>query len=106
MKISYAITVCNEFVEIQKLISFILKNKRNEDEIIILFDKNQKCKEGAKFINKKDLCKIIFCTNLTTPEKRNLGINNANTNKKNTIVPNIATATAALKPTANAFLEP
>ncbi len=38
MKISYAITVCNEFVEIQKLISFILKNKRNEDEIIILFD--------------------------------------------------------------------
>ena len=38
MKISYAITVCNEFIEIQKLISFILKNKRNEDEIIILFD--------------------------------------------------------------------
>ena len=38
MKISYTITVCNEFVEIQKLISFILKNKRNEDEIIILFD--------------------------------------------------------------------
>ena len=38
MKISYAITVCNEFVEIQKLISFILKNKRNEDEIIIHYD--------------------------------------------------------------------
>lgn len=40
MKISYAITVCNEFVEIQKLVSFLLENKRIEDEIVILFDVN------------------------------------------------------------------
>ena len=40
MKISYAITVCNEFVEIQKLVSFLLQNKRIEDEIVILFDVN------------------------------------------------------------------
>ena len=38
MKISYAITVCNEFVEIQKLIPFLLKNKRHEDEIVVLYD--------------------------------------------------------------------
>ena len=38
MKISYAITVCNEFVEIQKLINFLLKHKRTEDEIIVLYD--------------------------------------------------------------------
>jgi hypothetical protein len=38
MKISYAITVCNEFVEIQKLVTFLLENKRIEDEIVILFD--------------------------------------------------------------------
>ena len=38
MKISYAITVCNEFVEIQKLLPFLLENKREEDEITILFD--------------------------------------------------------------------
>ena len=38
MKISYAITVCNEFVEIQNLVSFLLENKRNEDEIVILYD--------------------------------------------------------------------
>jgi len=38
IKISYAITVCNEFVEIQKLLSFLLENKREEDEITILFD--------------------------------------------------------------------
>ena len=38
MKISYAITVCNEFVEIQNLVSFLLKHKRQEDEIVILYD--------------------------------------------------------------------
>ena len=38
MKVSYAITVCNEFVEIQNLINFLLKHKRTEDEIIVLYD--------------------------------------------------------------------
>lgn len=38
MKISYAITVCNEFVEIQRLINFLLNIKRKEDEIVILYD--------------------------------------------------------------------
>ena len=38
MKISYAITVCNEFVEIQNLVSFLLENKRTEDEIVVLYD--------------------------------------------------------------------
>tara|TARA_R100001509_G_C4882693_1_gene220692 strand:- start:92 stop:715 length:624 start_codon:yes stop_codon:yes gene_type:complete len=38
MKISYAITVCNEFVEIQNLITFLLKHKRTKDEIIVLYD--------------------------------------------------------------------
>jgi hypothetical protein len=39
MKISYAITVCNEFQEIQKLLEFLLENKRKEDEICVLLDK-------------------------------------------------------------------
>ena len=38
MTISYAITVCNEIVEIQKLIPFLLENKRAEDEIVVLYD--------------------------------------------------------------------
>lgn len=38
MKISYAVTVCNEFVEIQRLIAFLLKNKRSQDEIVIQQD--------------------------------------------------------------------
>jgi len=38
MKISYAITVCNEFTEIQRLVSFLLQHKRSQDEIVILYD--------------------------------------------------------------------
>ena len=38
MKISYAITVCNEFVEIQKLVDFLLEHKRSQDEIVVLYD--------------------------------------------------------------------
>ena len=40
MKISYAITVCNEFVEIQRLVNFLIKNKRHQDEIVILYDES------------------------------------------------------------------
>ena len=38
MKISYAITVCNEFIEIQRLLNFLLKHKRHHDEIVVLMD--------------------------------------------------------------------
>ncbi len=39
MKISYAITVCNEIKEIKKLIPILLEGKRENDEIVVLFDK-------------------------------------------------------------------
>jgi len=39
MKISYAITVCNENDETIRLIKFLYENKRPEDEICILLDK-------------------------------------------------------------------
>jgi hypothetical protein len=38
MKISYAITVCNELKEIQRLIPFLLENKCDGDEIVVLYD--------------------------------------------------------------------
>lgn len=38
MKISYAITVCNELEEIQLLIPFLIKSKRPQDEIVVLWD--------------------------------------------------------------------
>ena len=53
MKISYAITVCNEFVEIQRLITFLLENKRQEDEIIVLFDSNNGSKSVEDFLRSK-----------------------------------------------------
>ena len=39
MKISYAITVCNELKEVKRLISFLHQHKRSEDEICVLLDK-------------------------------------------------------------------
>ncbi len=38
MKISFAITVCNEYEEIKQLVPFLIKNKRVNDEIVILYD--------------------------------------------------------------------
>lgn len=52
MKISYAITVCNEFIEIQKLLTFLLENKRKEDEIVILFDQKNGDPEVLNYLLK------------------------------------------------------
>ena len=54
MKISYAITVCNEFVEIQRLITFLLKNKRPQDEIVVLVDmtKNEPTSELLGYLHR------------------------------------------------------
>lgn len=38
MRISFAITVCREFVEIQRLVHFLLQHKRSQDNIVILYD--------------------------------------------------------------------
>ena len=50
MNLSYAITVCNEFLEIQKLLAFLLKNKRAQDEIVILYDSNNGDPEVEAFL--------------------------------------------------------
>lgn len=55
MKISYAITVCNEFVEIQKLIPFLLKHKRHEDEIVVLYDSKNGDKRIEEFLRAKSI---------------------------------------------------
>ena len=57
MKISYAITVCNEFKEIQRLINFLLKNKRPEDEIIVLYDINNGHEGIEQFLRAKSINK-------------------------------------------------
>ena len=40
MKISYAITVCNEHKEIEKLLNFLFEHKRKEDQVVVQMDKN------------------------------------------------------------------
>jgi hypothetical protein len=52
MRISYAITVCNEFIEIQKLLSVLLVNKREQDEIVVLFDKQSGTSEVWAYLTK------------------------------------------------------
>jgi len=51
-KISYAITVCNEFKEIQKLVTFLKENKRQQDDIVILFDQKNGSDEIANWLTK------------------------------------------------------
>jgi hypothetical protein len=41
MKISYAITVCDEVMEVKRLLNFLLVNKREQDEIVVLLDKSK-----------------------------------------------------------------
>lgn len=50
MKISYAITVCNEIKEIKNLIPFLLKNKRYDDEIVILYDEKNGDEDVLNFL--------------------------------------------------------
>ena len=45
MKISYAITVCNELEEISRLLNFLYQHKRSEDEICVLLDKPKASQE-------------------------------------------------------------
>ena len=40
MKISYAITVCNEHKEIEKLLTFLFEHKRQEDLVVVQMDSN------------------------------------------------------------------
>ena len=55
MKVSYAITVCNEFVEIQKLIAFLIEHKRSQDEITVLYDSGNGDEEIETFLRAKSV---------------------------------------------------
>jgi hypothetical protein len=50
MKISYAITVCNELEEIKQLLPFLIKNKREEDEIVVFYDSVNGTEEVEKYL--------------------------------------------------------
>lgn len=50
MKISYAITVCNELEEIKRLVTFLKEKKRIQDEIVILYDQKNGDERVAEYL--------------------------------------------------------
>ncbi len=67
MKISYAITVCNEHKEIEKLLTFLFEHKRPEDQVVVQMDKDNGTKEVIdiceRFENKRhDEYRLIQCS--------------------------------------------
>lgn len=51
MKISYAITVCNELKELTSLINFLLVRIDSEDEVVIQYDSESVTKEVVDYLN-------------------------------------------------------
>ena len=61
MKISYAITVCNELDEVTELINQLLTFRRKEDEIVILFDKgNGTAEVWNRIIELKEEKNVVY----------------------------------------------
>jgi hypothetical protein len=69
MKIAYCITVCNEYLEIQKLINHMIKYVNlNEDEIIVLCDST---KTNEKVIGFCKYCSDTYGINFVLDEFQN-----------------------------------
>ena len=60
MKISYAIPVCNELVEITKLLNFLETRIAKEDEVIVLFDTNNGSPSVEQFLRAKSANPTFF----------------------------------------------
>lgn len=55
MKISYAVTVCNELTELQRLLDHLLQYRKPGDEIVILFDSKNGTKEVENYLRIKSI---------------------------------------------------
>ena len=60
MKLSYAIPVKDEFIEIQRLLTFLLENKDREDEIVVLWDSKNGDKQVETYLRKMNVEKSLF----------------------------------------------
>ncbi len=60
MKISYAIPVCNEVIEIEKLLKFLETRITKEDEVIVLFDTNNGSPAVEQFLRAKSVNPTFF----------------------------------------------
>lgn len=59
MTITYAITVCNEFIEVQRLIRFLLQSKRVQDNIVVLYDSKNGDPEIESYLRSVSINKDI-----------------------------------------------
>lgn len=60
MKISYAVTVCNEFVEIQRLLQILLTLKQPQDEIVVMWDSKNGDRGVETYLRKMNVEKTLF----------------------------------------------
>ena len=60
MKISYAIPVCNELVEITNLLNFLKDKIDKEDEVVVLFDSNNGSKAVEEYLRAKSVNPTFF----------------------------------------------
>ena len=63
MKISYAIPVCNEHIELEKLLSFLLKHIDENDEIVVQCDKGNTTPEVYEVLDSLNQSYIEFPLN-------------------------------------------
>lgn len=58
--ISYAITVCDEYEEIENLVPFLLEHKKDQDEVVVLFDSKNGSQEVWELLqNYKDQITLV-----------------------------------------------
>ena len=60
MKISYAIPVCNELIEITKLLNFLEKYIDKKDEVIVLFDTHNGSQSVENYLRSKSVNPTFF----------------------------------------------
>jgi len=60
MKISYAVTVKDEFLEIQTLLSKLISLKKPQDEIVVLWDSKNGSKDIESYLRKMNVEKSLF----------------------------------------------
>ena len=59
MKISYAIPVCNEYKEIEYLLKYLTKHKREQDEIVVQCDQGNTTEEVYKILKQYPNIKTV-----------------------------------------------
>jgi glycosyltransferase involved in cell wall biosynthesis len=59
MKISYAVTVCNELIEVERLLTQLLAQKHSEDEVVVLYDSNG-TKEVLDYLQTVEGIKLVW----------------------------------------------